>query len=171
MKKYTLIIIIIFLIIVSAFFVIRSNQNQARERGFYPVEDGVEKETEEYKDMIIENNKEDEDKITENGEPEKEEEKETEDKNKASANGFIRCLAEAGVVIYGSKTCPACASLTSSLGGYEAIKPIYVECSEEWDRCSSEMQTKYVPEIQIKGKLYTGSRSPDRIAEAVNCEI
>ena len=95
-----------------------------------------------------------------------ENEKETE-----ITKSFIECLANAGVVIYGSETCPACASLVNSLGGYEKIESIYVECSQEMERCSSEMQTNYVPEIQIQGKIYTGPRDPGSIAETVSCEI
>jgi len=84
---------------------------------------------------------------------------------------FIQCLADAGVVIYGSRTCPACAQLVESFGGYDKIALIYVECNEEREKCSSEMQTNYVPEIQIQGELYSGPRSPDNIADAVSCNI
>ncbi len=80
-------------------------------------------------------------------------------------------MAEAGLIIYGSRTCPACASLANSLGGYEKIEPIYVECSEKWEKCSAEMQTRYVPEIQIQGELYEGPRNPTEIGNAVSCEI
>lgn len=88
-----------------------------------------------------------------------------------SEKPLIQCLADAGVVIYGSRTCPACAQLAESFGGYDKIALIYVECSKERERCSSEMQTNYVPEIQIQGKLYNGPRNPDNIAEAVSCKI
>lgn len=42
---------------------------------------------------------------------------------------IISCLDNAGVVIYGSRTCPACASLVETFGGYVAMGSIYVECS------------------------------------------
>jgi len=84
---------------------------------------------------------------------------------------LIQCLADGGLVIYGSRTCPACAQLAESFGGYDKIALIYVECSEEWERCSAEMQTNYVPEIQIQGKLYNGPRNPENIADAVSCNI
>lgn len=83
---------------------------------------------------------------------------------------FIQCLANAGVVIYGSQTCPACMQLVEQLGGYDVIDAIYVECSSEGERCSSEMQTNYVPEIQIRGELYTDIRSLEKIGEAAGCE-
>ncbi len=86
-------------------------------------------------------------------------------------NGFVQCLADAGMVIYGSRTCPACRQLAESFGGYDAISLIYVECSEEWERCSQEMKTNYVPEIQIKGVLYNGSRDLNALAEKTGCKL
>ena len=82
----------------------------------------------------------------------------------------INCLAENGLVIYGQYTCPACTHLARSLGGYEHITAIYVECSQERDRCMQEKQTNYVPEIQIKGEVYQGSRAIADLAKATDCE-
>lgn len=82
---------------------------------------------------------------------------------------IIECLADAGVLIYGTLTCPACNALVESYGGYDVIDPIYVICNQDWDRCNEEMQTDYVPEIQIQGELYKGSRSLEDLAEAVKC--
>lgn len=97
--------------------------------------------------------------------------KEIENEKEKTINDFVQCLAQAGIVIYGSKTCPACTSLVNSFGGYEIIKPIYVECSEEGDRCREEMQTNFVPEIQIKGRIYSAPRDPESLGAAVGCEI
>ncbi len=92
------------------------------------------------------------------------------------SNDFIQCLADAGVVIYGSKTCPACAQLEEEYSGYKTIKPIYLDCSglstkEEMERCMDEMKTKYVPEIQIEGELFEGWGSPETLAEEVGCQL
>ena len=84
---------------------------------------------------------------------------------------LISCLEEKGVVIYGGAYCPFCAQLAESLGGYDAIEAIYVECTEKGERCNEEMQTDLVPEIQIKGELYEGGISPEEIAQAVGCEL
>ncbi len=84
---------------------------------------------------------------------------------------FVQCLADAGVVVYGSNTCPACTQFANSLGGYDVIAPIYVECTEEWERCSVEMQGNFVPEIQIDGVLYEGSRAPEELARVTGCEL
>lgn len=91
-------------------------------------------------------------------------------------DNFIQCLADAGVVIYGSSTCPACAQLEEEYSGYKTIKPIYLDCSgrgteEETQRCMNEMKTRYVPEIQIKGELFEGWGSPETLAEEVGCQL
>ena len=88
--------------------------------------------------------------------------------------GFISCLAENDLVIYGVKTCPACQELVESLGGYDIVDPIYVECSEqgtveEQKQCKENKETNYVPEIQINGELYEGSRDPEALGEEVGC--
>lgn len=95
---------------------------------------------------------------------------ENQKKENSVVSNLVSCLAEAGMVIYGSRTCPACAALADSFGGYEKIEEIYVECTEEQERCGLEMQTNYVPEIQIKGEVYNGPRDPDSLAEVTNCK-
>lgn len=140
------------IIVIGAFFVLVVNQKEVEKEYFYPNENEVNENKEKNESEIADKE-------------ERESEKEISDSD------FIQCLANAGVVIYGTKTCPACASLVNSLGGYELVEPIYVECNEERDRCSFEMQTNYIPEIQIKGELYSGSRNPINIGNAVNCEI
>ncbi len=94
----------------------------------------------------------------------------TEEEGSEIGFDLIDCLAEAGVVIYGSVTCPFCTQLAESLGGYDAIDPIYVECPDDPERCEAEMYGRGVPEIQIEGEFYQGSRDPVDLAEAVGCE-
>ncbi len=84
---------------------------------------------------------------------------------------LVNCLAENNVVIYSSVTCSASIELVNSFGGYEAIKPIYVECSNQEERCVSEMKTNFVPEIQIDGEVYNGPRGPEILAGITGCEI
>ncbi|MFP4116364.1 MAG: glutaredoxin family protein [Candidatus Aenigmatarchaeota archaeon] len=82
------------------------------------------------------------------------------------------CLDEGGVTVYGTHTCPACTQLAESLGGFELTSQIFVECTEEQQRCRSEMRGTSVPEIHINGQHYnTGVVSPDEIADEVNCEL
>lgn len=84
---------------------------------------------------------------------------------------FTQCLAQAGIVVYGSKTCSACARLVQEYGGYETIAPIYVECTEQMQRCSEEMLSVYVPEIQINGRLFETWGSPTTMAQITGCKL
>ena len=88
-----------------------------------------------------------------------------------SLKEFNKCLADNGVVIYGTVFCPACNALVENLGGYEKVKPIYVECSEEEERCREETKTIYVPEIQINGEVYEGSRSLEALSQLTGCDL
>ncbi len=89
----------------------------------------------------------------------------------AEEGDLIGCLEQNGVRIYGAEWCPACSRLAESLGGYDVVDPIWVECTDEQQRCQQEMHGSGVPEIQINGQLYQGSRDPEAIAEEVGCSI
>ncbi len=89
----------------------------------------------------------------------------------ASEDDFIQCFIDQGMVIYGSRTCPACAQLAQELGGYNKMGSLFVECSEESDRCMNEMKTNYVPEIQINGELYQGPRDIESLSRITSCEL
>lgn len=89
----------------------------------------------------------------------------------ANKEGFVNCLKDAGVVIYGSDFCVYCKELIDCFGGKGTVSPIYVDCYEEGDRCADEMHGVGVPEIQIEGDLYQGSREPKHIGEVVGCQL
>jgi hypothetical protein len=84
---------------------------------------------------------------------------------------FVNCLDEKDTVIYGSATCPACRSLVDKLGGSEIVSPIYVECTREGQRCEQEMQTTFVPEIQIGGELIDNGSNLETLAERTQCPL
>ena len=84
---------------------------------------------------------------------------------------FIQCLADSGMVIYGSSTCGACANLVNLFGGYEAVGPIYVECSGNWDICGEKTETGYVPEIRINDVLFGGANTLENFAAQTGCEL
>lgn len=84
---------------------------------------------------------------------------------------FVRCLIDKGMVVYTSRTCPACSSFAQQFGGDEKVEGLFVECNREWERCAEEMKTGFVPEIQISGKLYEGSKSLKSLAMATSCEL
>ncbi len=84
---------------------------------------------------------------------------------------LVSCLEEKGVVIYGSAWCPACSDVVERFGGYDMIAPIYVECTEEEERCREEMHGTAVPEVQIEGEICRSNRYPQELAEKVGCEM
>lgn len=89
---------------------------------------------------------------------------------------LIDCLDENELVIYGAATCPACQQLVASLGGEETVDPVYVECTQEGspedqEQCNENTETGYVPEIQIAGEVYEGSREPADLGAEVGCEL
>ena len=88
-----------------------------------------------------------------------------------SLKDFNECLADNGMLIYGSSWCPACNALVETLGGYEKVKPIYVECTEEEQRCTEETKTSYVPEIQINGEVYEGPRTLEALSQLTGCKL
>ncbi len=104
-------------------------------------------------------------------EPVDEDNQEIAEESNGIESSFLECLANEGVVIYGSKTCPACAQLAEEYGGYENMEPIYVECTEDYQRCNEEMLVGYVPAIQIDGELYDGWGSPENLAKETGCEL
>ncbi len=111
-----------------------------------------------------------EEEIIEEEEDEKEEEEDVKTEGNGKTASIVDCLEDKEVVIYGSRTCPACAQLAEGFGGYDVIEPIYVECMEERERCDEEKLTGFVPEIQIRGEVHEGRRDPSSLAEAVECE-
>lgn len=84
---------------------------------------------------------------------------------------FNECLANNGIVIFGSEWCPACRSLVELLGGSSAVEPVYVECTKEQDRCAQEKMTGYVPEIHFNGEVYEGQRSVAALAQVTGCDV
>ncbi|GEM_PF-1045082 len=87
------------------------------------------------------------------------------------ATDFIDCLDEGGLTVYGAEWCPACGQLAESLGGYEIVDPIWVECTVEGQRCEEEMEGEGVPEVHINGYYETGVIPPETLAEETGCEL
>jgi len=83
---------------------------------------------------------------------------------------FIYCLKEANFAIYGANWCGWTKKLTDMLGGFDMVKPIYVECTEEEELCE-EKEVRAYPTILINGEGYQGERTFEKIAAATGCEI
>jgi len=84
---------------------------------------------------------------------------------------FVQCLVDRGMVVYASKTCPACNQFAQELGGYNKVESLFVECSENQERCANEMKTRFVPEIQINGEVYQGPRDIESLSRITGCEL
>jgi hypothetical protein len=84
---------------------------------------------------------------------------------------FIQCLVDSGMVVYASKTCPACSALANSFGGYDAVENLFVFCNDDSEACTENMQTTYVPEIQHNGVVFEGARTMDAFASLTDCEL
>lgn len=100
----------------------------------------------------------------ENNEPEREERSAARDLDAALAS----CMAGAGLVVYGTETCPACTQFALQFGGYDVVEPIFVECSENPEECEANMVTEFVPEVQFNGQVVE-ERSKAGLAELTGC--
>lgn len=92
-----------------------------------------------------------------------------------SPSQFIECLAQKGVAIYGSSTCPACKNLLSYFKDFGSLDSIYFDCSSSnakiRQKCSENMQTEYVPETQINGVLIKERVTPEILSEKTGCKL
>ncbi len=84
---------------------------------------------------------------------------------------FAGCLADNDVVAYTSETCPACFRFAQQFGGYENMEPINVECGENPEECQQNMQTDYVPEVQIDSQVLESTPTLDDLAAATGCKL
>lgn len=84
---------------------------------------------------------------------------------------FVGCLADNDVVAYTSETCPACFRFAQQFGGYENMEPINVECGENPEECQQNMQTGYVPEVQIDSQVLETTPTLDDLSAATGCKL
>ena len=91
--------------------------------------------------------------------------------NEIDLKEFNQCLADSGLVIYGSEWCPACKALVETLGGDDKVKPVYVECTTNQEICEENKKTNYVPEIQFNGEVYEGHRTLEALSQLTGCKL
>lgn len=82
----------------------------------------------------------------------------------------MQCLAQAGVKIYGANWCGYTKAFVETLGGFSAVTPIYVECTEESELCTQEGITGY-PTTKINGEAYNGARTFEGLAAVTGCPV
>jgi len=87
---------------------------------------------------------------------------------------FSQCLADNGVKAYGAGWCGYCKQLKEAFGGEEQISPFYIECqnadrtpTEYTALCEQEQITGF-PTIKINGKPYSGARTIEGLASAID---
>lgn len=83
---------------------------------------------------------------------------------------FIDCLKNSDFKIYGANWCGWTVRLVTMLGGFEMVRPIYIECTEQQEECEKAGITGY-PTIFIKGKRYQGERTFKAFSDATGCPI
>ena len=85
---------------------------------------------------------------------------------------FNDCLAENGLKIYGADWCGFCRQVVETLGGYEAVEAVYVECTEPQNEaiCSEKVDRGY-PTIRLNGEIYSGARTLEAFSEATGCAL
>lgn len=83
---------------------------------------------------------------------------------------FTECLASAGLVIYGANWCGWTGQLVQMLGGWDTVKPIYVECTEQAELCQEKEVMSY-PTVLINGEPYRGGRTFNDLSIATGCSV
>lgn len=82
---------------------------------------------------------------------------------------FNSCLEEKGVKVYGANWCGYTKALIENIGGFELAEPVYIECTENEELCSSEGITGY-PTIKMNGEVINPQRNFEGLASATGCE-
>jgi hypothetical protein len=83
---------------------------------------------------------------------------------------FVECLKDADFVIYGANWCGYTKQLVTMLGGWDMVKPIYVECTENEELCQEKGVGGY-PTILIQGEEYQGGRTFEEFGAATDCQV
>ncbi len=92
------------------------------------------------------------------------------DNSNERVHPFIECLDEAGVVIYGTPTCPYCIELVSKYDDFNGFETIYTDCSDPEDPCK-EAQVSRVPKVHIDGEVFNDSGDPETLAKETGCPL
>ena len=96
-------------------------------------------------------------------------EEQVEKKIENKMRNFVECLKEEDLIIYGFEGSSPSDDLMDQFGDYDFLDLIYVECSDEGERCLKEMKNFYVPEVQIKGEIYQGEEKIESLGNATKC--
>jgi hypothetical protein len=92
------------------------------------------------------------------------------EEDESAINEFASCLADAGLVVYGANWCGYTKALMENIGGFELASPVYVECTENEELCSSEGVTGY-PTIKLNGEVINPQRTMGGLSQVTGCEV
>lgn len=81
---------------------------------------------------------------------------------------FVSCLNEADFKIYGANWCGWTKKLVTMFGGFDAVTPIYTECTENQELCAQKDVQGY-PTIIVAGEKFNGERTFESFASATGC--
>ena len=83
---------------------------------------------------------------------------------------FVECLDQNELLIYGANWCGWTQKLVEMLGGFDMVKPIYIECVEQEQLCQEKGISGF-PTIFIKGEKYEGPRTFKDLSAATSCPM
>ena len=89
---------------------------------------------------------------------------------KESLDEFAKCLAEKGVVVYGTYWCPVCQEQNAMFG--DALKFVrYIECTEYPQVCTDAGIKGFPTWIFPDGRRLEGIQSLEELSENSNCPL
>lgn len=90
-------------------------------------------------------------------------------------DAFTQCLKDKGAIFYGAFWCPHCQATKKMFGKSAPLLP-YVECSSpdgqsQLQICKDKNITGYPTWVFADGKILTGERTLDELAQASGCVL
>lgn len=92
------------------------------------------------------------------------------EKADSAMDSFAQCLASKNIAMYGAKWCSHCQKQKAGFG--ESFKYVlYMECSENAQKCLDAGIQGYPTWILTDGKKLQGYQELEKLAEASGCEL
>jgi hypothetical protein len=84
---------------------------------------------------------------------------------------FLSCLADSGLLLFGSAQSQATLTQMQLLGGPIYLDAIYVNCDGENTQACIDSGVTEVPAIAFDGQLYPGVRQVDELSSLTGCQF
>jgi glutaredoxin len=88
----------------------------------------------------------------------------------SALDGFVQCLAERDIVMYGADWCPHCKKEKKAFGSSFQYVP-YVECPDEPQLCNEKGIKGYPTWIFPDGKRLEGRQGIEKLSEESGCPL